>query len=654
MFVNMILTTRRVRFGSYDLGDLAISGDWRRGVPVPRCTVSKGVAMWMGGRTIGTASMAGWLALAAPATARDARQVRYDLSFPDAGHHQARIVATWRGVPAGPLRVQMARSSPGRYALHEFGKNVFAVSAADGAGRPLSLIRTDPYGWSVAGHDGTVVVSYTLFGNRGDGTYAQVDATHAHLNPPATLMWVSGYDAAPVTLRIVPPEPGWAIATQLPPVTGAPNTYSAPDLQYLMDSPMEVGRHDLREWQVGEGERRYTIRLAVHHPGSAVQVDEFAAQVKRLIPQHRKLFGEWPRFDHGSYTFLADYMPQASGDGMEHRNSTVVTGPTPLDGTNEEQLDTIAHEFFHAWNVERLRPRGLEPFDFTRINPTPSLWFAEGFTSYYAPLLTRRAGLIDTDQWLKATSEALNTVLLSPARRNGGPAEMSIRAAFADAATAVDPIGPDIFLSYYPYGQIVALALDLSIRQKFPKLSLDDYMRRLWQTNGRTERPYAPDDLRRALADVTGDAAFADAFFAASINSSALPDFAPLLAQAGFVVRPIAPNRGWIGITQLGGGATLTQAPAPGSPLDGAGLDRGDRVVALGRTPVTDAATWTAALDGLAPGATVTIRYTRMGAEQQRVVRVAADPAVEVVRVEADGGKLSARQRAFRSKWLDE
>jgi predicted metalloprotease with PDZ domain len=505
-----------------------------------------------------TAAMmvAGGLLLATPANAQPAREVRYDLSFPDAAHHRAQIVATFRGVPAGPLRVQMARSSPGRYALHEFAKNVFAVTAHDGAGRPLPLTRNDPYGWSVAGHDGTVVVSYTLFGNRGDGTYAQIDTSHAHINPPAALMWATGFDAAPVRVRIVSPDAGWTIATQLPAVAGQPNTFTAPDLQYLMDSPIEVARQDVREWPVGEGKQRYTIRLAVHHGGSPADVDRLAAQVKQLIPQHRKLFGEWPRFDHGSYTFLADYTPQISGDGMEHRNSTVVTTPTPLDGTNAGQLSTISHEFFHAWNVERLRPRELEPFDFTRANATPSLWFAEGFTNYYGPLMLRRAGLTDIDGWARTTAGALNTVLFSPARRNGGPQEMSLRAPFADAATSIDPVAPDVFLSYYPYGQVVALALDLSIRQRFPKRSLDDVMRYLWQTHGRTERPYTPDDLRRGLATVTGDAAFADGFFASTVNASGLPDFAPLLAQAGLVLRPAAPRHGWIGAPQASAGPT--------------------------------------------------------------------------------------------------
>lgn len=588
------------------------------------------------------------------AAAQERPQVRYEMSFPDVAHHRARIVATWRSVPPGPLRVQMARSSPGRYALHEFAKNVYDVTAADGAGRPLPVIRDDPYGWSVAGHDGTVRVSYTLFGDRGDGTYVQIDATHAHVNPPAALMWATGYDAAPVTVRIVPADRAWRIATQLPPVAGQANTFAAPNLQFLMDSPIEASAHDLREWTVGDGKDRYTVRLAVHHPGTPAQVDAFAARVRRLLPQHRRLFGEWPRFDDGSYTFLADYMPQVNGDGMEHRDSTSVSEPSPFDGNDAGKLGTVSHEFIHAWNVERLRPRELEPFDFTRANATPSLWLAEGFTSYYGPLLIRRAGLSDVDALLDAWSGMVGDVVQSPARRVGGPQEMSLRAPFADAAAAIDPVAPDIYLSYYPYGAVIALALDLSIRQRFPALSLDDYMRHLWRTFGRTERPYGPDDLRRALGEVTGDAAFADRFFAASIQRGGLPDFGPLLAQAGLALRPVAASHGWIGadrVTRAADGVVLRVAPTPGSPLDGAGLDRGDRIIALNGAGIAGA-DWAAVTAGLTPGATVAVRYARYGSVREATVRAVADPRLSLVRIESVGGKPTRRQLAFRAAWL--
>src|SRR5207302_1374025 len=118
--------------------------------------------------------------------------VVYRVSFPNAVHHEAEIEASFTGVPAGPLELRMSRSSPGRYALTEFSKNVYSVSAVDGHGKPLALTQPDPYGWTVRGHDGTVVVHYTLFGDRGDGTFAGIDLTHARLNMPATFLWARG------------------------------------------------------------------------------------------------------------------------------------------------------------------------------------------------------------------------------------------------------------------------------------------------------------------------------------------------------------------------------------------------------------------------------------------------------------------------------
>lgn len=577
--------------------------------------------------------------------------VRYEVSFPDPAHHLARVTATWRGVPAGPLRVQMSRSSPGRYALHEFAKNVFDVQAVDGAGRMLTVTRSDPYGWQVAGHDGTVSVTYALFGDRGDGTYDQIDATHAHLNMPATMMWATGYDAAPVEVTFAPADPAWKVATQLIPMPGAPNRYRARDLQYLMDSPTELSDHMVREWKVGD----QTMRIAAHHPGSAADMDLLAAQVQRLVPQHAALFGEWPTFDGGSYTFIADYMPQISGDGMEHRNSTIVTTPAPLDGKNADQLATISHEFIHAWNVERLRPAEIEPFDFSRANATPSLWLAEGFTNYYGPLLLRRAGLTGVDAFLEEMSGQYDGILRSPARAFAGPQEASIRAPLADAATSIDPVTPQARISYYPYGAVVALMLDLSIRQRFPKLTLDDYMLHLWRGYGRAERAYRPDDLRRALAEVTGDAGFADAFFAASITGHDLPDAAPLLAQAGLVARAAHPEKPWIGaatVTAAGGGVLLASAPVLASPLYVAGVDKGDRMVALGDAPVVTVADWDAAVARLSPGARVPVRFVQRGRERQAVLTVATDPTVAIVRTEAIGQAPTAAQKRFRDRWL--
>ncbi|WP_129792413.1 M61 family metallopeptidase [Sphingosinicella sp. CPCC 101087] len=595
-------------------------------------------------------------AVATPALAQEnAAPVRYEVAFPNAVHHEARISVTFSDVGEAPLVLRMSRSSPGRYAIHEFAKNVYSVSAVDGTGRPLPVGRSDPYSWTVAGHGGEVTVTYTLFADRADGTYSQIDATHAHLNMPATFMWAGGLEERPVEVTFRPFDPSWKVATQLQPV-GDGRTFRAPDLQYLMDSPTELSDHELREWQVEEEGRRYTIRLAVHHEGTSEEVDRFAGMAERVVREQIALFGDVPDFDFGTYTFLADYLPHASGDGMEHRNSTYLTNSRSLSEADFAQIGTLSHEFIHAWNVERLRPAELEPFDFERANPTPSLWFSEGFTSYYGPLILRRAGLSSIDEYLEGLSGTLSAIVNAPGRRYGSPQEMSLRAPFVDAATAIDPTNhSNIFVSYYPYGAVIALALDLELRQHFPDRSLDDYMRQVWRTHGATERPFRPQDLREGLAALTGDPAFAERFFARTIEGSGLPDFEPLLRQAGLLLRRRHSGEAWLGPARLnveGEAVTLDGGSTVGSPLYAAGLDGGDEIVRIGTIEIDRQEDWDAVLSRHSPGDAVRIDYIQRGLQRSATIIFAEDPTLEVVRFEAANLRPTAEQLSFRKAWL--
>ncbi|MEZ5365368.1 MAG: hypothetical protein R2748_24335 [Bryobacterales bacterium] len=228
-----------------------------------------------------------------------------------------------------------------------------------------------------------------------------------------------------------------------------------------MDSPVELSAFGLREWQIGEGEDRQTLRLAVHHDGIEQDLDVFAEKARKVVDEHVRMFGE-AVVRSRSLTFLADYLPYVTGDGMEHRNSTVLTSAESLYANNFKQLGTLSHEFFHSWNVERLRPAELEPFDFTRADPTPSLWFAEGFTSYYAPLAIHRAGEGSLKDFLADINRRFDSVLNTPGRSFASPKEMSLRAAFVDAATAIDPTNnANTFISYYSYSAALAMTLGL-------------------------------------------------------------------------------------------------------------------------------------------------------------------------------------------------
>ncbi len=581
--------------------------------------------------------------------------VEYQIHFPNRVHHEAQIEVWWRDVEGPDLEVCMSRTSPGRYALHEFAKNVYDVAAWDGAGRELRVERTKPHCWNVSGHDGTVRLRYTLFGDRGDGTYDQIDGTHAHLNGPATYMWARGTEDRPVRVRFEIPEGcGWRAATQLHPV-GEAFTFEARDRDYLMDSPVELSGFDLREWKVDDGRRVQTLRLAVHHTGEAADVDAFARMVKKVVREEIGIFGELPRFDYGTYTFLADYLPWAAGDGMEHRNSTYCTSTRQL-ADSEQLIGTIAHEFFHAWNVERLRPKSLEPFDFERCNLSGELWFAEGFTSYYTALVLQRAGMLDQGKFADRLSRTLDAVLNSPARRHEPPVLASLLAPLTDGAVAKDPTNfRNTHLSYYSYGFALGLGLDLTLRSRFPGRSLDDYMRAMWEEFGRRERPYTLADLEAVLGRVAGDEAFAREFFRASIHGGELPDYGRLLAAAGFLLRPAEPEQAFLGASQLSfrrDGVVLSVAPLEGTPLYEAGLDRGAKILSMDGKRIRGRKQWRRMLAKKRPGDVIVLDYEQRGRRARARVRLAASPRLEIIPFEDAGRKIPEAVTRFRGEWL--
>jgi len=590
-----------------------------------------------------------------PALAGAQPAVEYEISFANAVHHEARITATWREVGDEPLTIRMSRSSAGRYALHEFGKNVYALSAVDGAGRPLEAMRRDPYSWIVAGHDGAVSVEYTLYADRVDGTYTAFDLTHAHMNMPATFLWADGFEKRPIKLRLIPPSGGGAVATQLAP-TEDPYVFEAPDLQYFFDSPVELGTLSLRSWEVESGGRTQTLRLAVHHQGTEQDVDDLLEAAKKVVAAQVEIFGELPTFDFGTYTFIADYLPYAESDGMEHRNSTILTHGKSIGEDKLTILGDVSHEFFHAWNVERIRPADLEPFDFERSNMSDSLWFAEGFTSYYGNLAVRRAGESSIGDLSDAMSLWLNAVTNSPGRNFATPKGMSMQATFVDGASAIDPTNfSNTFLSYYSYGAAIALALDLTMRSELDGLGLDALMQYMWQTYGKPEKPYASNDIRMALAEVTGSERFAAEFFERYIDGSQLPDYAALLGNAGMAVRKANPGEAWAGPVSFeleGREAIVSTNSIIGSPLYDAGLDRGDRIVAVGGRKIGSQQDWDRAIERHAPGDRATIQYVQRGVERTAEIVFVEDPTLEAVPLEDLGQELGPAQLAFRSAWL--
>ena len=600
------------------------------------------------------------LGLLQPA-AQSETAVSYAFSFPEPQHHWMAVEASFTGLPTGPLELRMSRTSPGRYAVHDFAKNVYDVEVVGADGRPLSITRPDPSGWTVAQHGSSVTVRYKVFGDRVDGTYLAIDPTHAHLNMPASVMWGRGLDDRPVHIVFGQPPAGqWAVATQLYP-TDRPLEFTAPNLQYLMDSPAEFGPIAVRQFTVD----RHSFRFALHQPDTGAELDRFVEDVQKIVATERDVFGEFPEYEPGNYTFIADYLPYASGDGMEHRNSTVMTSASAIRTNRAGLLDTVAHEFFHNWNVERIRPRSLEPFDFDRANMSGELWLAEGFTQYYGPLSMSRAGVVSLRETIDDFDALVRAVTLSPGRMYRSAEDMSRMAPFTDGGRALDRTNwSDSYISYYPFGGSIALALDLTLRGRSDgRVTLDDFMRAMWRVHGKppaprpgyVAHPYTMSDAEQRLAEVSGDPAFAKDFFASYIQGRKAPDFAALIKPAGLVMQKLHPGQAWWGNLRLDarGGLTLADAPLSNTPAYRAGLDRDDQLRTLDGARLSLPDDVAAVLRRHKPGDTIDVEYVdRTGTTKKARVVLAEDPAFSIVTLESAGQVPSASQLAFRTAWL--
>ena len=567
----------------------------------------------------------------------------YQISFDNAVHHEAFVEATFTGIKAGEAEFRMSRTSPGRYALHEFAKNVYDVKVTDGSGNILETTRPDPYSWITDKHDGTIKVSYTLYANRGDGTYAQVDETHAHLNIPATFMYMPALADNEIEVTFKTREDlNWKVATQLKKLEG--NTYYAKDLQYFMDSPTEISDHSVRSFDVGDQK----VNFALHHNGTEAEFDQYFESVKKVVLQQQAVFGELPRYDYGEYTFLGCYIPNASGDGMEHRNSTILTSTRSLaNGGLSGNLGTVSHEFFHCWNVERIRPQSLDPFDFEEANMSGELWFAEGFTSYYTNLMITRAGLMTPERYVRGLTGGFNYVWNSPGRQFFNPIEMSYQAPFVDAARSVDDVNRNnTFISYYTYGSVLGLALDLSLREQ--DLNLDDYMKLVWNTYGKVENYYTIKDLHTTLNDYAG-AEFGDAFFNAYIYKSRMPDYERLFKTVGV---NLSTNKDRVAFGATVRNQMITANATIGLSAYEAGLEKGDKLISIGDVTITETSNINDIISQYKPNDVITVTYERLGEQRKTQLTFKADPTYSIALFEADDTELPEQTKANRDAWL--
>lgn len=577
-----------------------------------------------------------------------AAEVNYQLDLGQVQQQQAEITMRLPNVAKGPLTIVMASASPGRYARHDFAKNIFDLRAFDGRANPLKLNRTSASTWEVASDSQEIIVKYRLFADHADGTYSQIDRRHAHLNIPASFMFAPAYAAEPVKLTIINKPKQWQVATQLAEVKGQ---WHANNLDDFMDSPIEISEHQLLSFTQPSAGENYQINIALHHQGSLAQAEHLKTLVQAFVKEQQAIFGELPNYASKRYTFLADYLPAVASDGMEHRNSTVVTDERSLLQAEYAQVETMSHEFFHAWNVERIRPKSLQPFDFTKTNMSDLLWYAEGFTNYYGKLALKRSGYFSQDAFFEQLLKPLNRTLQAPGRRFHGPAGMSQQAVFVDAGVSVDPTDyGNNYLSYYTYGEVVALGLDLQLRVNFGR-SLDQLMRQMWVLHGKTEIPYDAAALQKQLAAVSGDAKFAERFFNEQVNQSQLPDFKALFAELGLDLQLADASKAFAGLVNFrneGNDLLIASRPYVNSPWAKAGVSIGDTIIQLGEYPISTEQDVQLALKHAKPGEKLALKYQQKGEFVVTELVLSQDPRLTLVVNE----QASAVQVKRRNDWL--
>jgi predicted metalloprotease with PDZ domain len=410
-----------------------------------------------------------------------------------------------------------------------------------------------------------------------------LDATHGYFNGAALFFRIPGLEKQPIQVTIVPPKPEWHITTPLPAVPEQPNTFQAADFDTLVDSPFEIGCHELHQFQIlGKSHE-----LAIWGKGNANPA-KMIPDIQKIIEVEAQLFGGLP---YERYIFLLHLSSQGNG-GLEHKYACSLNYPRfgfRAQDKYDRFMQLVAHEFFHLWNVKRIRPKALEVFDYDQENYTPSLWFSEGTTSYYDLVIPFRAGIYDTKSFLSKLGKEITRFQTTPGRLVQPLSESSFDAWIK--LYRPDANSSNSQISYYLKGEMVSFLLDLLIRQQHGnQRSLDDVMRQMWQQFGQAEIGFTPEQLQTVIQSVAG-MDLGD-FFERYVDGTQELPFNQYLEPFGLQVlgddeeEPVP----YLGVkAQTENGREAIKLVEAGSPAQLGGIAPGDELLAIDGIRVTAA-----------------------------------------------------------------
>ncbi|HEV8202762.1 MAG TPA: PDZ domain-containing protein [Pyrinomonadaceae bacterium] len=524
--------------------------------------------------------------------------ISFTVAMPRPHTHLFDISVAIKRAVNGPQeeRLVMPVWTPGSYMVREFARHVQDFAAADAAGQPLKWEKTNKDTWRVVTNGAREWhATYRVYANELSVRTSELNSDHAFWNNATLLMYLEGFLKSPSTVRVLAPDV-WKVATGLPTVFGQKNTFHAENFDILYDSPFEASNFKTLVFNVKGVPHRIVIDGEGNYDPERMRLD-----VQKIVETESTLMGEIPYRD---YTFILHLRSNAGG-GLEHLNSTALgyprfgfrirsgeraTSAAPNAAETERDyrgfLSLVAHEFFHLWNVKRIRPDALGPFDYTQENYTKVLWVAEGITDYYADLTLRRAGLITESEFLSATARSIQQLQNTPGRLEQSVEESSFDSWIKYYRQDENSINSQI--SYYDKGALIGLLLDLEIRKRSNGAkSLDDVMRYLYAEFFKKNRNYGPADFQKACELMAGSSL--EEFFNKYVRETQELDYNAALEAAGLRLDTAA-GKGdvYFGAdVAMDNDRLIVRRVYAGSPAYEQGLNAGDEIVAMDNRRVT-------------------------------------------------------------------
>lgn len=570
-----------------------------------------------------------------------AQDIAYGISWGAPNNHLFDVEMRFENPESGPVSVRIPAWRPGRYVIQNYSRNILRFAAADGDGTALNFRKTDKDTWRIDAAPGSqVVVTYQVYSRELDAGSSYLDDSEAYINPITLLMYIPGQELVPVTLAVSKPD-SWRAATQLV-LDQTRNVYRAENYHELVDGPLIISP-TLEKHSFEFAGATFEVAIQGEVPFDRNRLLE---DLRKIAEVQVDLMGVIP-FDR--YVFLYHFLDYPIGHGVEHKNSTsIALGPTTKPEFYSGLLSVSAHELFHAWNVERIRPEEIYYPDYSKEQYLTTMWIYEGITSYYAKVSLVRAGLISEETFLNQLAGSIKSYEASYARSFVSVAEASFDSwiKFSDAP-------PHSTYSFYTAGEVIGLLLDMEVRGRTRnRQSLDHVMQTLYQQYASRRQGVPENGLRSAIEAITSGTV--QPFFDAHVYGTDPIPYDQYLFYAGYRLDVSQnPNHPAVVLglqVADGDGDVLVTGVRPESAAFAAGLDIDDRLVALNGKRLTTESLRDE-LMRLRPGGTATVTFFRRGELRTATIALegGGDPMYRFVRLP----ETTLLQNQTRRDWMN-